>query len=71
MLTTISEKESFKTTQAQVIGISSDPVEKQKEFVMKNKLTVCTLAIYIIGKSTVPIIPLAVSSAQRCQGGGA
>ena len=34
------EKESFKTTQAQVIGISSDPVEKQKEFVEKNKLTV-------------------------------
>lgn len=68
MLTTISEKESFKTTQAQVIGISSDPVEKQKEFVTKNKLTVRTLEI---GRSTISIIPLVVSSAQRCQGGGA
>ena len=36
----ITERESFKTTQAQVIGISSDPVEKQKEFVDKHKLTV-------------------------------
>lgn len=35
-----TERESFKTTKAQVIGISSDPVEKQKEFVEKNKLTV-------------------------------
>ncbi|KIP05373.1 hypothetical protein PHLGIDRAFT_108358 [Phlebiopsis gigantea 11061_1 CR5-6] len=35
----LAEKESFKTTQAQVIGISSDPVEKQKQFVEKNKLT--------------------------------
>ncbi|KAI0699127.1 peroxiredoxin Q [Cytidiella melzeri] len=32
-------KETFKTTKAQVVGVSSDPVEKQKEFVEKQKLT--------------------------------
>ncbi|KAI0086559.1 peroxiredoxin Q [Irpex rosettiformis] len=32
-------KETFKSTKVKVVGISSDPVEKQKEFVEKQKLT--------------------------------
>jgi len=35
----IAQKESFETSKAQVVGISADPVEKQKEFVEKQKLT--------------------------------
>lgn len=33
-------KEVFKTSKALVVGVSADPVEKQKEFVEKQKLTV-------------------------------
>lgn len=33
-------KEAFQTDKALVVGISSDPVEKQKDFVEKQKLTV-------------------------------
>lgn len=33
-------KEIFKTSKALVVGVSADPVEKQKEFVEKQKLTV-------------------------------
>jgi peroxiredoxin Q/BCP len=41
MLTTPStEKDNFKPGQVQIIGISPDPVEKQKAFVEKEKLTV-------------------------------
>jgi hypothetical protein len=36
----VSEKEVFKSSQIQVIGISPDPVDKQKDFVEKQKLTV-------------------------------
>lgn len=35
-----SEKQTFKTSKAQIVGISGDSVEKQKEFVEKQKLTV-------------------------------
>ena len=38
--TSSSGKETFKSSKVKVIGISSDPVEKQKEFVEKQKLTV-------------------------------
>ena len=30
----------FKRTQVEIVGVSSDPVDKQKEFVEKQKLTV-------------------------------
>ena len=40
--TSSSGKETFKSSKVKVIGISSDPVEKQKEFVEKQKLTVCS-----------------------------
>ena len=33
-------REIFKHSKVQVIGISADPVNKQKEFVEKQKLTV-------------------------------
>ncbi|KAJ6512245.1 peroxiredoxin Q [Mycena vitilis] len=35
----IAEKDNFKAGKVEVIGISPDPVEKQKAFVEKNKLT--------------------------------
>ena len=35
-----SEKDIFKPGKVQIIGISPDPVEKQKAFVEKEKLTV-------------------------------
>ncbi|EIN12837.1 peroxiredoxin Q [Punctularia strigosozonata HHB-11173 SS5] len=35
----LAEKDVFKSSQLQVIGISPDPVDKQKEFVEKQKLT--------------------------------
>ena len=34
------EKDLFKQSKVKVIGISADPVGKQKEFVEKQKLTV-------------------------------
>ena len=34
------EKDTFKPDKIQIIGISPDPVEKQKAFVEKEKLTV-------------------------------
>ena len=36
----ITEKETFKPEKVTVIGLSADPVAKQKTFVEKNKLTV-------------------------------
>ena len=36
----IKEKDTFKPGKVQIIGISPDPVEKQKAFVEKEKLTV-------------------------------
>ncbi|KAJ7044084.1 peroxiredoxin Q [Mycena alexandri] len=35
----IAEKDTFKAGKVEIIGISPDPVEKQKAFVEKNKLT--------------------------------
>jgi len=41
MFTTLpTEKDNFKPGKVQIIGISPDPVEKQKAFVEKEKLTV-------------------------------
>jgi hypothetical protein len=40
-----AEKEIFKRTDVQVIGISPDPVPKQKQFVESQKLTVRCLEI--------------------------
>ena len=39
-LQTLSEKENFKRANTRIIGVSADPVEKQKAFVEKMKLTV-------------------------------
>ncbi|KAI6115810.1 thioredoxin-like protein [Pisolithus croceorrhizus] len=36
----LAENEIFKRSNVQVIGISADPVEKQKSFVQKNRLSV-------------------------------
>lgn len=36
----ISEKEIYKRSDVLVVGVSSDPVEKQKAFVERHKLTV-------------------------------
>ena len=33
-------REIFKSSKVEIVGISADPVEKQKEFVEKQKLTV-------------------------------
>ena len=33
-------REAFKSSKVLVVGVSADPVEKQKEFVEKQKLTV-------------------------------
>ncbi|GJE97169.1 peroxiredoxin [Phanerochaete sordida] len=63
------ERESFKTTKAQVIGISSDPVEKQKEFVDKHKLTYPVLSdsagearkAYHIGKGLLGLVDARVT----------
>ncbi|KAJ8501911.1 hypothetical protein ONZ51_g298 [Trametes cubensis] len=35
----LAEKDLFKRTKVEIVGISSDPVDKQKEFVEKQKLT--------------------------------
>ncbi|KAI0826888.1 thioredoxin-like protein [Trametes gibbosa] len=35
----LAEKDLFKRTKVDIVGISSDPVDKQKEFVEKQKLT--------------------------------
>jgi len=40
------EKDTFKTDQVQIIGISPDSLEKQKAFVEKEKLTVYFLVLY-------------------------
>ncbi|EKM51503.1 uncharacterized protein PHACADRAFT_261682 [Phanerochaete carnosa HHB-10118-sp] len=63
------ERESFKTTKAQIIGISSDPVEKQKEFVEKHKLTYPVLSdsngearqTYHIGKGLLGLVDARVT----------
>jgi len=39
-LQTLSEKDSFKRANVQIVGVSADSVEKQKAFVVKQKLTV-------------------------------
>ncbi|TFK91927.1 peroxiredoxin Q [Polyporus arcularius HHB13444] len=35
----LAEKDLFKRTKVEIVGVSSDPVDKQKEFVEKQKLT--------------------------------
>ncbi|KAI0647998.1 AhpC-TSA-domain-containing protein [Trametes meyenii] len=35
----LAEKDLFKRTKVEIVGISTDPVDKQKEFVEKQKLT--------------------------------
>jgi thioredoxin-dependent peroxiredoxin len=39
-LQALSEKETFKRANVQIVGVSADPVEKQEAFVKKHKLTV-------------------------------
>ena len=42
-LQSLSEMEAFKEANVQIVGVSPDPVEKQKVFVKKHKLTVSCL----------------------------
>ena len=37
----LTSDEVFKSTEVEVVGVSPDPVEKQKKFVEKEGLTVC------------------------------
>ena len=42
--TTSAASEIYKNSSVEVIGISPDPVAKQKEFVESNKIPVCTFS---------------------------
>jgi peroxiredoxin Q/BCP len=42
-LQALTEKETFKRANVQIVGVSADSAEKQKEFVEKQKLTVSCL----------------------------
>ena len=42
MLMPVLDEEAFKSSHIEVIGISPDPVAKQKEFAEKQKITVRT-----------------------------
>jgi len=54
----LTEKETFKRANVQIVGVSADSVEKQKEFVEKQKLTYPVLSdesgdarkAYVVGK---------------------
>lgn len=48
-----AEKDLFKRTKVDIVGISSDAVDKQKEFVEKQKLTVSARV-----RSRVPQVPI-------------
>lgn len=48
----IAEKDTFKAGSAQIIGISPDPVKKQKQFVDKEKLTVSAIVLSAEGRVT-------------------
>ncbi|KAF8194175.1 peroxiredoxin Q [Pholiota molesta] len=53
----IAEKDTFKPGSVEIIGISPDPVEKQKKFVEKEKLT--TFKAYAIGRGILGLLPVA------------
>jgi len=63
----IAEKDTFKAGSVQIIGISPDPVEKQKQFVEKEKLTYPVLSdvnkeafqAYGIGRGVFGLLPVA------------
>ncbi|TFK40566.1 peroxiredoxin Q [Crucibulum laeve] len=63
----IAEKDTFKPGKVQIIGISTDPVEKQKKFVEKEKLTYPVLSdtqreavtSYGIGKGMMGLVATA------------
>jgi peroxiredoxin Q/BCP len=63
----IAEKDTFKAGRVQIIGISPDPVEKQKQFVEKEKLTYPVLSdlnketfkAYGIGRGVFGLLPVA------------
>ena len=44
-LQSLSEKDSFKQASVRMVGVSADSVEKQKEFVKKQRLTVSYLVV--------------------------
>ncbi|KAI0345745.1 peroxiredoxin Q [Trametopsis cervina] len=60
----VAGREVFKTNRAKVIGISADPVEKQKEFVEKEKLNYPVLSdtkhearkAYSVGKGILGLV---------------
>lgn len=65
MLTISAEKDTFKPGKVQIIGISPDPVEKQKLFVEKEKLTVCHgIDLVSVCETDSDIL---VSCPQRCE----
>jgi peroxiredoxin Q/BCP len=63
----IAEKDTFKPGKVQIIGISPDPVDKQKAFVEKQKLTYPVLSdvdkktskMYGVGKGMMGLAPIA------------
>ncbi|KJA16916.1 hypothetical protein HYPSUDRAFT_46821 [Hypholoma sublateritium FD-334 SS-4] len=63
----IAEKDTFKPGSVEIVGISPDPVEKQKKFVEKEKLTYPVLSdtsketfkAYGIGKGVLGLVPVA------------
>jgi len=63
----MAQKDIFKPGKVQIIGISPDPVEKQKTFVEKEKLTYPVLSdvnketfkAYGIGKGILGLVPVA------------
>lgn len=66
------EKDLFKQSKVKVIGISADPVGKQKEFVEKQKLTVRMFRFlhfsYVCNSAELTVISRIVSSIERCEG---
>ncbi|KAF5382684.1 hypothetical protein D9615_002985 [Tricholomella constricta] len=60
----IAEKDTFKPGKVQIIGLSRDPVEKQKQFVEKEKLTYPVLSdvngdavkVYGVGKGMLGLV---------------
>lgn len=65
-LLSISENEIYKRSDVLVVGVSSDPVEKQKVFVEKNKLPVR----FLLKKTRhggMTLIDVAVSYFERCR----
>ncbi|KAJ7109701.1 peroxiredoxin Q [Mycena crocata] len=70
----IAEKDVFKAGKVEIIGISPDPVEKQKQFVEKHKLTVSKF-IYIPteicqGNQQYPVLSDSKGEAAKAYGVG-